>query len=139
MNPIVIGGLSIEFLHSKSDTSGGLDMFRMTVKPQAKVPLPHYHETWDEAVYGLAGELVFRIDGVDHLITPDRSAFIPRGIVHSFRNDGEKEAVVLNILTPGVLGVDYFVELAELAAAGPPEPTRVREIMSRYGLVPVMD
>src|SRR5689334_6459146 len=60
---IKIGGLELEFLHSKEDTEGSLDLFRMTVQANAKVPAPHYHESWDEAVYGLSGTLTFRIGG----------------------------------------------------------------------------
>ncbi|MEN3145770.1 cupin domain-containing protein [Neorhizobium sp. IRAMC:178] len=137
MDAIKIGGLTLEFLHSKDDTVGSLDLFRMTVQPKAKMPAPHYHESRDEAVYGLAGTLVLRIDGTDHAIGPGGSVFIARGVVHSFRNHGDEPAVVLSVLTPGVLGPAYFRELAELmAAGGPPHPATVKEIMTRYGLVP---
>ena len=138
METIRIGGLALEFLHSKDDTAGSLDLFRMTVAPQAKVPVPHYHESWDEVVYGLSGTLTFRIDGADQVIGPGGSAFIGRGVVHSFRNDSQEPATVLNVLTPGVLGPAYFREIADLVAAGgPPDLEKVKAIMSRYGLVPV--
>jgi quercetin dioxygenase-like cupin family protein len=138
METIRIGGLALEFLHSKDDTAGSLDLFRMTVAPQAKVPVSHYHESWDEVVYGLSGTLTFRIDGADQVIGPGGSAFIGRGVVHSFRNDSQEPATVLNVLTPGVLGPAYFREIADLmAAGGPPDLEKVKAIMSRYGLVPV--
>jgi hypothetical protein len=87
----------------------------------------------------LSGTLTFfRVDGTDHAIGPGRSAFIPRGIVHSFRNESEEPATVLNILTPGMLGPAYFQELADPMASGsPPDLAMVKEIMARYGLVPV--
>jgi hypothetical protein len=50
-----MGSLELEFLHSKEDTAGSLDLFKMTVQPNARMPIPHYHESWDEAVYGLSG------------------------------------------------------------------------------------
>ena len=50
-----IGGLELRFLRSKEDTGGSLDMFEMTAQPNARMPVPHYHETWDETIYGLAG------------------------------------------------------------------------------------
>jgi hypothetical protein len=37
---IRMGGLELEFLHSKDDTDQSLDMFRMTVQPNARVPVP---------------------------------------------------------------------------------------------------
>jgi quercetin dioxygenase-like cupin family protein len=132
---IAIGGLTLEFLHDKEQTEGGLDMFRMTVQPKARVPVPHYHESWDEAVYGLSGTLAFRVGGEDVFLSPGESVFIRRGVVHSFRNDSEAPAVVLCVLTPGVLGPQYFREMAALLADGPPDPAKMKEIMARYGLV----
>jgi quercetin dioxygenase-like cupin family protein len=134
---ITIGGLTLEFLHHKDDTAGSLDLFKMTVQPGAKVPLPHYHESWDEAVYGLAGTLTFRIDGKDIPLGPGQSAFIQRGIVHSFRNDTQQPASCLSVLTPA-LGTGYFREIAALMSAGaPPDPAKLKDIMQRHGLVPV--
>jgi len=139
MHSIRIGGIALEFLHSKDDTAGSLDLFHMTVLPKAKVPVPHYHESWEETVYGLSGTLTFRVGGTDHAIAPGRSTFIPRGVVHSFRNESEEPATALCILTPGVLGPTYFREIADLlGSGGPPDPEKVKEIMLRYGLVPVL-
>jgi quercetin dioxygenase-like cupin family protein len=134
---IKIGELTLEFLHSKDDTAGSLDLFKMTVQPNEKVPAAHYHESWDEAVYGLEGTLTFRIDGKDVALAPGQSVFIKRGVVHSFRNDGELPAACLSVLTPA-LGAAYFRELATLmSAGGPPDLAKVKDIMQRHGLVPV--
>ena len=51
---IRIGNLELRFLQSKEETGGSLDMFEMTLQPNARMPVPHYHESWDETVYGLA-------------------------------------------------------------------------------------
>ena len=139
METIQIGGLTLEFMHSKADTDGSLDMFKMTVQPNAKVPAPHYHETWDEAVYGLNGTLTWTIDGTLFRMGPGQSRFIKRGVVHSFKNEGQEPAACLSIMTPAVLGTAYFHELAALlSTGGPPNVEKMKEIMLRYGLVPVM-
>lgn len=144
METIKIGGIVIEFLHSLEDTSASLDMFRMTVMPNARMPVPHYHENWDETVYGLSGTITFRIDGNNIAIAAGQSAFIRRRVVHGFDNRTDAPAVCLVVLTPGVLGPGYFREIAALVAGGPPDPAampapaRMREIMRRYGLVPVV-
>ncbi|MDR6291658.1 quercetin dioxygenase-like cupin family protein [Inquilinus ginsengisoli] len=135
---IGMGGLVLEFLHSKDDTGGSLDMFRMIVQPNARMPVPHYHESWDEAVYGLEGTLTFQVDGRDVAVGPGQSLFIPRGIVHAFRNDSQAPAVCLSVLTPGVLGPGYFREMAALIDSGAPDPARMKEVMLRHGLVPVV-
>ena len=133
---IRIKGLELRFLQSKDDTSGSLDMFEMTVEPNARVPVPHHHESWDETVYGLSGVITFRIDGQDVALGPGETAFIRRGVIHGFRNDTQEPAICLCVLSPGVLGPGYFREMAALLADGPPDPAKLKETMLRHGLVP---
>jgi len=136
---IRIGGLELRFLHTKEDTAGGVDVFEMTAQPNARMPVPHYHESWDETVYGLTGIITFRIDGRDVDLQPGQSAFIKRGVVHGFRNTSEAPATCLCVLSPGVLGPAYFRDMAALLAGGAPDPAKMRETMLRYGLIPVPD
>ncbi len=133
---IPMGGFQVRFLRSKDQTQGSLDMFEMTVQPDARMPVPHYHETWDETVYGLTGTTTWRIDGRDMPVGPGQSAFIPRGTVHGFRNDTPDPASCLCVLTPGVLGPGYFREVATLLANGAPDPAEMKRVMLRHGLVP---
>lgn len=133
---IRIGGLELRFLQTREGTEGCLDAFEMVVQPNARMPVPHYHESWDELAYGLRGTVTFRVEGRDVPIGPGESVFIRRGIVHGFRNDAQEPAACLCVLTPGVLGPGYFREIA--AAMSPtPDPARMAEIMRRHGLVPV--
>lgn len=134
---IRLGGLELRFLQTKEDTAGSLDAFEMTVQSNARMPVPHYHESWDEIIYGLTGVTTWRVGGQDIAIGPGGSVFIKRGIVHGFRNDTQEAASCLCILTPGVLGPDYFREMAALMSAGAPDPARMKETMMRHGLVPV--
>ena len=52
---INMGSLQLKFLHSKDDTAGSLDMFEMTLQPNARMPIPHYHDRWDETILGQTG------------------------------------------------------------------------------------
>jgi hypothetical protein len=69
---------------------------------------------------------------------PGDDLFIPRGVVHGFVNETQAIAKMLCVLTPGVLGPEFFREMA-LAIGGPapPDPARMGEIMKRHGLIPV--
>ena len=134
---IAMGGLELRFLQSKEDTGGSLDLFEMTVQPNARMPVPHYHKSWDETVYGLAGATTWHVDGQDVTVKPGQSVFIRRGIVHGFRNDTQAPATCLCVLSPGVLGPAYFREVAALLAQGAPDLAKLRETMLRHGLVPV--
>ena len=133
---IGIGGLELRFLQTKDETAGSLDAFEMTVQPNAGVPIAHYHESWDETIYGLMGVSTWRVDGRDIALEPGQSIFIKRGIVHAFRNDSQGATTCLCILTPGVLGPGYFREIAALLAEGAPDPAKMKAIMLRHGLVP---
>ena len=133
---IRMGALELRFLQSKEETGGSLDLFEMTLQPNARMPVPHYHESWDETVYGLAGTSTWRVDGRDVDLAPGQAIFIRRGTVHGFTNRGSEPAVCLCVLTPGVLGPSYFREVAALIAAGAPDPERLKEVMLRHGLVP---
>ena len=133
---IEMGGLRLRFLQTKEDTGGSLDAFEMIVQPNARMPVAHYHESWDETIIGLMGQTTWRVDGKDIVLTPGQSIFIKRGVVHGFRNDWEEAGSCFCILTPGALGTGYFREIAALLGSGTPDRAKIEETMLRYGLVP---
>ena len=56
--------------------------------------------------------------------------------MHHFSNPGSETARALVMLTPDI-GAQYFRDVAALASAGgPPDRTKLMEVMARYGLVP---
>ena len=133
---ISMGALQLAFLECRELTGNDLDLFEMTLQPEGRMPIPHYHESWDETVYGLEGTSVWRVDGNDVELRPGATVFIRRGIVHGFDNRSGKMARCLCILTPGVLGPRYFREMAALLAAEAPDLAKMKETMLRCGLVP---
>jgi quercetin dioxygenase-like cupin family protein len=133
---IDLGSLQLKFLQSREDTGDSLDVFEMTLQPNARMPIPHYHDRWDETVYGLTGTSCWRIDGKEVDVAPGETAFIQRGVVHGFTNRSSAPASCLCILSPGVLGPQYFREMAALLSGGAPDPAEMKEIMLRYGLIP---
>ena len=133
---INLGALRLRFLQSKDDTAGSLDMFEMTLQPNARMPIPHYHENWDGTIYGLIGTTTWRIDGRDINVDPGETVFIKRGIVHGFTNRTPEPAACLCTLSPGVIGPQYFREMATLLAGGAPDPAKMKQTMLRYGLIP---
>jgi quercetin dioxygenase-like cupin family protein len=48
------------------------------------MPIPHYHDRWDETIYGLSGISTGRIDGKDVDLAPGETVFIER-VVHGSR------------------------------------------------------
>ncbi len=136
---IKIGQLEIKFLLEASDTNGALTMFEFLVPAGAKVPLPHFHESFDETIYGLKGIMTFTVDGKIVELEPGQSLFIPKGVVHGFNNLSQQDAKALAVPTPGLIGPEYFTELATIInRGGPPDIEKIKVVFKKYGLVPVM-
>jgi quercetin dioxygenase-like cupin family protein len=136
---IRVGPLAIRFLVEQGDSGGSVSMFEFDIPPQAKVPIAHSHDAYEETLYGLSGVLTWTVDGETSEVGPGDVLCIPRGVVHRFENQGDVEATNLAIVTPGVLGPQYFRDLAalvEAAAGGPPDPARIVEVMRLHGLTP---
>jgi len=65
-------------------------------------------------------------------LAPGEALCIPRGTVHHFDNRGDQDATALAIVTPGVLGTDYFREIAAVFAdsgGGPSDLARIGGVM----------
>jgi quercetin dioxygenase-like cupin family protein len=136
---IKVGQIAIDFLLEAADTNGSAAMFEFTVPAGAKVPVPHYHENFDETIYGLAGMMTFTVDGKTIDIAPGETCFIPRGAIHGFNNLGQEEAKALAVITPALLGPNFFREVgAILNAGGAPDVEKLKLIMAKHGLIPAI-
>jgi quercetin dioxygenase-like cupin family protein len=137
---IKVGELAIRFLVESGDSNGAVAVFEFDVPAGAKVPVAHSHDGYEETIYGLAGVLAWTIEGTPADVGPGDALCIPRGAVHRFDNVGDVDATALAIVTPGILGPDYFREVAEIVAAtagGPPDLAAIAAVMRRHGLTPV--
>jgi quercetin dioxygenase-like cupin family protein len=99
MQTINMGSVQLRFLQDKDDTEGSLDLFELTLQPNARMPVPHYHETWDETVYGLVGVSTWTVDGGPVEVGPGQSLFIRRRAVHGFTNNTDAAVTCLCILS----------------------------------------
>ena len=136
---IYAGPIEIRFLLQAAQTARTLTMFEFVVPAQARVPIAHSHEAFDETVYGLSGVLTWTLDDQPVRVGPGDVLFIPRGHVHQFVNLDAEDARQLSAITPGLLGPEYFQEIAEVVnAGGPPNVERIMEVMRRHGLRPAL-
>ena len=137
---IRIGQLAIRFLLEGEASGGSVAVFEFDVAAGARVPGAHSHDGYEETIYGLEGVLSWTLDGGKTDVGPGEVLCIPRGVVHRFDNDHGVDAKMLAIITPGILGPEYFREMAavlEGAAGGPPDPAALAKVMRRHGLTPV--
>jgi quercetin dioxygenase-like cupin family protein len=113
-------------------------VFEFDVPAGSKVAAAHSHDGYEETIYGLEGTLVWTVEGEPTEVGPGEVLCIPRGAVHQFANSGAVDATALAIVTPGILGPDYFREVAAVldAAVGPPDLAAIAAVMRRHGLTP---
>jgi quercetin dioxygenase-like cupin family protein len=131
------GQIEIRFLLEGKDTDGRLAAFEFTVPAGAKVPVPHSHERYDETIYGLQGALTFTVNGRVTEVAPGETLFIPRGAVHGFNNLKPSNAKALAVVTPALIGPEFFREMAAIInAGGPPDMEKLKAVMNKHGLVP---
>jgi quercetin dioxygenase-like cupin family protein len=136
---IEVGELSIRFLVEGEDTAGSVAVFEFDVPAGAKVAAAHSHDGYDETIYGVEGILTWTVEGTPNDVGPGEAIFIPRGAVHHFDNAHDLDAKALAIVTPGILGPEYFREVAAILDAtvgGPPDFAAIGAVMRRHGLTP---
>ena len=101
---IRVGELAIRFLLEGEQSDGSVAVFEFDVPAGSRVAAAHSHDGFEETIYGLAGALVWTVEGHAHEVGPGEVLCIPRGAVHHFDNAGEVSATALAIVTPGLLG-----------------------------------
>lgn len=123
-------GTTLRYLDEGSDTRAAI--FENLTPPGFGVP-PHRHEHEDESFYILQGTITFEVEGAGlQRLGPGGYAFGPRGLWHSFRNEGTELANMLVTVTPGSNLLRMFAELSKLSM--PPDPATVGAITARYGV-----
>jgi quercetin dioxygenase-like cupin family protein len=134
---IKVGQMAIRFLVDGEESGGSVAVFEFDVPAGAAVAAGHSHDGYEETIYGLEGVLTWTVEGVPTDVGPGEVLVIPRGAVHKFDNTRDVDATALAIVTPGILGPDYFREVAAVldsAAGGPPDFAALGEVMRRHGI-----
>lgn len=136
---IRVGPLAIRFLVEGDASGGTVAVFEFDVPARAKLPAAHSHDAYEETIYGLDGVLTWTIDGTPIGVGPGEVVCIRRGAIHRFDNNGDVDATALAIVSPGILGPDYFRDVAavvQAAGGGPPDPAALAAALRRHGLTP---
>ena len=136
---IRVGELVIRFLVEGEGSGGSVAVFEFDVPAGAKVAAAHSHDGYEETIYGLEGVLTWTIEGTTTDVAPGEALCIRRGAVHHFDNTRDTDATALAVVTPGLLGPDYFREVAavlDASAGGPPDLAAIATVMRRHGLTP---
>jgi mannose-6-phosphate isomerase-like protein (cupin superfamily) len=109
-------GLNMKVLLPTEATGGAIAVIMAWHKP-GEGPPNHVHFSQDEVFFIVEGTYELTAGDQTSVIGPSTIVFIPRNVVHSFKNIGETTASMLDWSLPG--GQDhYFNTTAELANGG---------------------
>ncbi|MDQ6875836.1 MAG: cupin domain-containing protein [Actinomycetota bacterium] len=127
-----IGSIGVGFRLSGEHTGGQVAIVEHPFPVGALVP-PHVHTREDEFSIVTTGAIGFR-SGPDEVVL-EAGGYIskPRGELHTMWNAGQTEARMIEVITPA--GFErFFVQLAEMFEAGPPDPATLETLAASYGL-----
>jgi quercetin dioxygenase-like cupin family protein len=135
---IRVGEMSVTFLKTRHETDGVLDLFELIIPPFGRLPFPHIHRKYDETIFGVDGTMTWTLRDQVTEVRRGVTLFIPRGTPHFYANRTHTTARILCLQTPGIMGPEYYLEVAALYRASKhPNVAGIGAIMSRYGVVPV--
>ena len=118
---------------SAAETDGKYTLFTDVTPPGGGPPL-HYHLNEDEWFFILEGRAEVYKDNVWAEVPVGTVVFSPKGVVHAFRNPGDKPLRMLIQTAPSGLE-NFFARCAEeFAKPGPPDMKRIIEISTEHGI-----
>ncbi|MEP6601861.1 MAG: cupin domain-containing protein [Nitrospirota bacterium] len=126
-------GEEVTILLDGEQTGGRLTMWLETT-PAGGGPPPHFHINDDETFHVLEGRVSFFHDGAWEEVGPGGSAFVPRGQLHTFKNVGEQNSLMLLSTAPAGFEVFFARCAEEFARPGEPDMPRVFEIAAEHGI-----
>jgi quercetin dioxygenase-like cupin family protein len=125
-------GLGITMKTNGTSTHDAYSLFEYTVPPETSGPPPHLHTREDESFVCLAGRLDVTLGGQSFVLEPGDYLFLPRNVVHTFRNSYADEARVISVVSPAGLEA-YYQALGELPP-GPKDISMIQKIMVEFGI-----
>ncbi|WP_213955567.1 cupin domain-containing protein [Variovorax sp. dw_954] len=122
-------GLDMQVLLSSEDTGGTISVIMACHRP-GEGPPDHLHFTQEECFFIVEGTYELTVGDVTRTVGPGSIVYLPRGVVHRFKNAGTTTARMLDWSVPG--GQDrYFKEISALAGPGF-SGEKVAEISKRH-------
>jgi mannose-6-phosphate isomerase-like protein (cupin superfamily) len=123
-------GLDMKVLLSTEATGGAISVLMGWLKP-GEGPGDHVHFNQEEIFFIVEGTFELTVGGQTTTAGPGTLVFIPRNVVHRFKNIGATTGSMLDWTLPG--GQDhYFKAISELGASGGLTGEKVMEINEKF-------
>ncbi len=128
-----LGAVGVRFMIDGDETGENFSLVEHPIAPRHLAAPLHIHTREDEYSYVLEGRLGALLgDQVVYAEAGDL-VFKPRNQWHTFWNAGGTECRILEIISPA--GFEKFFDaLADMNAAGPPDPEKLVELAAQYEL-----
>ena len=128
-----LGSIGVRFMVGGEESGGGFSLVEHPMSPRALAAPLHRHRREDEYSYVLEGRVGALLGDEVVSAGPGDLVFKPRGQWHTFWNDGDTTARILEIISPaGFEGM--FSELADMGGVPAAEPARLGALAERYDL-----
>ncbi len=128
-----LGGLGIRFMVEGEETGGQFSLVEHPLEPRALGAPMHRHTNEDEYSYVIEGRMGAQLGEEVVFAEPGDLVFKPRGQWHTFWNAGDEPARLLELISPPGFE-NYFREMGELVADGPPDPEKRAAIAAKHEL-----
>ena len=135
---IRVGEMSVTFLKTRHETDDALDMLEVIIPPLVSVIVPHIHRDYDEMILGMDGISTWTLNGEIIVLRPGEVLIIPRGSPHFFANLHDIPTRFMCLQTPGVIGPEYYREIAKHYNSETPDVSAIGDVMDRYGVIPML-
>ena len=96
-------GLGITMKTDGKSTRDAYSLFEYAIPPETDGPPPHVHTREDESFICLSGRLDVHLGGTDYTMEYGDYMYLPRDVVHAFRNPYTEESRVISVVSPAGL------------------------------------
>ena len=127
-----LGTIGVVFKLWGEDTGGALSIVEHPFPVGALVP-PHLHTREDEYSIVTEGEIGFRSGDREVVLGPGGYITKPRGELHTMWNAGKAPARMIEVISPAGFE-NFFRDLTDLTADGPPDVEALTTLSDAYGL-----
>lgn len=128
-----LGSIGVRFMIDGLESGGGFSLVEHPMSARALAAPLHRHSREDEYSYVIEGRVGALLGDEVAVGNPGDLIFKPRGQWHTFWNAGDKQARLLEIISPAGFE-QYFAELVALGGSTHAEPKDLAALAARYGL-----
>jgi quercetin dioxygenase-like cupin family protein len=128
-----LGTIGVRFMVDGDEAHGGFSLVEHPMSPHALAAPLHRHTREDEYSYVLEGHIGALLGDEMVVGGPGDLIFKPRNQWHTFWNDGDEPARILEIISPA--GFErFFAALVDLGGVTGAQPQILADLCARYGV-----